>query len=438
MVNRNNRGISIGKVAIFIFLIIFTHTSWSQTLESLQSSRPDQVFDPEIKTIELNRDGVELGDPVLVLGQENILTCSFDNLNTEYKDYKYTIIHCDPEWNETQGLTREDYMETFYYEEYIRDYETSYNTTTPFIHYWFSFPNDNIRPKISGNYKLIVYEEDPTEPAFTRSFFVSEQVLNITGRVARSANASLRPEVQQLFLNIKLNNTYIEDPYRNLQVVVTQNGRWDNEIRGIEPTLIMNNELQYNREGMIVFPGHNEFRFLDLKSFRYLAPKIKEITVSEGNYELMAVDRKPSRFLAYQYREDINGKFLIHTEEGTNAGTEADYARVKLFLPYDRPIAGGKLYVTGAFCNWQYLEENRAIYSPRRGGYIADIFLKQGYYNYTWAVVELGNLPADAGFIDGSFYDTQNLYTFYVYYRTPGDYHFRLLGLQVFDSAASY
>lgn len=430
--NNSNR-IVFQLIAISIF--VFSTSIRAQNVTDMQDKRPDQIFSENIKTVQINREGVELGDPVLVLNEDIPLVCTFDDLSADYLDYKFTLIHCDPEWNTTEGLTKEDYLESYYFEDYVRDYEPSYNTTTPFVHYSFKFPNENIRPVLSGNYLLVVYEDTPEEPAFTRGIFVTEQLTGIEGRVAKSANPTIRPEVQQLFFTVSMDRIYLDDPYRNLKVIVSQHGRWDNEITDITPTMITNSKLHFEQEGMVVFKGNNEFRFLDLKSLRYLAPKVSEISVADGRYEAFITDRKPARFLAYQYREDINGKYLIHTEDGRDAGTEADYVNVKLFLPYDRPIAGGKLYVTGDFCNWKYLEENRAIYSPGKGGYFANLFLKQGYYNYTWAVVELGNLPADAAFIDGTFSDVQNLYTIRVYYRNPGDYHYRLIGRQVLNSS---
>lgn len=413
-------------------------TAYAQTYKQAQETRPDQINNSSIKSVLLYREGTELSDPVLFLNEQVKIICEFDDMDADYKDYKYTVVHCDPWWKPTEGLERNDYISSYYADDDIRDSESSYNTITPFIHYSFSFPEEGTEFLLSGNYLLKVYEDGEDVPVFTRGFMVAEHTVGITGKVAKSANPAIRPMVQQVMFNIDLNGFYLSDPFRNLEVVVSQNGRWDNAIRGVKPRMVLNNKLQYDQEGMFVFNGYNEFRFLDLKGLHYLASKVSRIEVMEGEYAVYVDDTKPSRFHAYKYKEDINGKFLIHTEDGTDSGTESEYVHVKLYLPWDRPIAGGELFVTGAFCNWQYLEENRAMYSPRKGGYLMDLFLKQGYYNYTYAVVELGNLPADAAYIDGSFADAQNLYTISAYYREPGDYHYRLIGRQVIDSAESF
>lgn len=422
----------------FIAAALYSPLTYAQTYQQVQENRPDQNMNTSIKTVLLYREELELSDPVLFLNEQTKLVCEFDDLDADYKDYKYTVVHCDPWWKPTDGLERNDYISSYFADEYIRDSESSYNTITPFIHYSFSFPTEGTKFLISGNYLLKVYEESEDEPIFTRGFMVAEQTVGITGKVAKSANPAIRPVVQQLMFNIDLNGFYMSDPYRNLEVVVSQNERWDNAIRDVKPRIVLNNKLQYDQEGMFVFNGYNEFRFLDLKGLHYLASKVSRIEVMEGEYAVYVNDTKPARFHAYKYKEDINGKFLIHTENGNDAGTESEYVHVKLYLPWDRPIAGGELFVTGAFCNWQFLEENRAIYSPKKGGYIMDLYLKQGYFNYTYAVVELGNLPADAAYIDGSFADAQNLYSINAYYREPGEYHYRLIGRQVIDSAESF
>ncbi len=432
---RRSRTMLLLAIAFFLPGVPFT---MAQNLDQIQKRRPNQVFSETIKTVQVQRNGINLSDPILLLNGEVTLECSFDDLSEDYKDYKYTLVHCDPWWQPTEELQREEYLESYYYEEYINDQTPSYNTITPYIHYRFSFPNENMRLRISGNYKLIVYEETPEEPAFTRGIMVSEQAIHVKGRVAKSVNPALREEVQQLFFSVETGNFHLEDPYRNLEVFVSQHGRWDNELSSLKPSLIKQNTLLFEQEGMILFKGHNEFRFLDLRSLRHLTQKVSEIDMMDRIYRAKVIDRKPARFLAYQHRDDIEGKFLIHTEEGEDPNIEADYVQVQLFLPYDRPIAGGKLYVTGDFCDWQYREENRAIYSARQGGYTLSLLLKQGYYNYTWALVEQGQLPADATFIDGTFPDTQNAYLVRVYYSDPGTYYYRLLTRHLLDSSESF
>jgi len=55
------------------------------------------------------------------------------------------------------------------------------------------------------------------------------------------------------------------------------------------------------------------------------------------------------------------------------------------------------------------------------------VLQKQGYYNYRFALVDLDGtthqLPEE-----GSFYQTENQYTAFVYYKGPGERSWRLVG----------
>ena len=46
--------------------------------------------------------------------------------------------------------------------EPIEDYEKSFNTTVLYTHYSLRIPNENISLKLSGNYKLTVYNDEAT------------------------------------------------------------------------------------------------------------------------------------------------------------------------------------------------------------------------------------------------------------------------------------
>ena len=85
------------------------------------------VFREEIKTVQLYREGFELSSPVLELGSGDRLILSFDDMSDQVKNYYYTVLHCDPEWNES-NLMQTDYIDGFG-ENPIEDYARSFNTT---------------------------------------------------------------------------------------------------------------------------------------------------------------------------------------------------------------------------------------------------------------------------------------------------------------------
>jgi len=66
-------------------------------------------------------------------------------------------------------------------------------------------------------------------------------------------------------------------------------------------------------------------------------------------------------------------------------------------------------------------------YNYNIGLYETAIYLKQGYYNYQYVLLKNKNNTADESYIEGSYYETQNQYCIYVYYREPGTLYDKLI-----------
>ena len=62
----------------------------------------------------------------------------------------------------------------------IEDYENSLNTTVLYTHYRLIIPNERCRVKMSGNYRLHVYDEDDDNTeVLCAEFQVVEPVVNV-------------------------------------------------------------------------------------------------------------------------------------------------------------------------------------------------------------------------------------------------------------------
>ena len=75
-------------------------------------------------------------------------------------------------------------------------------------------------------------------------------------------------------------------------------------------------------------------------------------------------------------------------------------------------------------------------YDAGRGEYLLDLPLKQGFYDYTYDVVRNGGgtLQDDFIFFGNTFYETENTYFLYLYYRPPGGVAHRLIGCRQISS----
>ena len=67
-------------------------------------------------------------------------------------------------------------------------------------------------------------------------------------------------------------------------------------------------------------------------------------------------------------------------------------------------------------------------YNPDKKQYEASVYLKQGYYNYHYALNDSTTNRVDVSYIEGTHYQTRNDYYIYVYHRAVGDRHDSFVG----------
>lgn len=397
----------------------------------------DHVYRPYIKSVLLHDVSFELSQPILNLESQEQLQLSFDDLQADLKNYSYTIIHCNANW-EPSDLMSAEYIDGFA-DNNINNYNYSLNTLQKFTHYDVVFPNSSMRITKSGNYLLKVYENgDPEQVVISKRFMVYQNRVMINGRVSAASVIADRNYKQEVDFTINHTGYNIMNPYADLKVVITQNNRWDNAKKGLKPLFVKDNELVYDYDEDNVFTGGSEYRFFDIKSIRYQSERVYKISIDTlGNHvQLYNDDRRT--FKRYYSQQDINGKYIIKTQEGRDSRREADYCYVYFFLPCDEVFMDGNLYVFGAFNNWECSKENLMKYNPARFGYEAVLYLKQGYYNYEYAFIKDGSTEADNTVIEGMHYETENDYTIYVYHKQQGTFYDQLIGVKRMNSMKDY
>jgi hypothetical protein len=393
----------------------------------------DFVYENNIKSVLFSRKGWEFSPPIIEFNSSEILELRFDDLEADFKNYAYTIIHCNALW-QPSDLMDFEYIEGFR-EGRIENYSFSRNTRVPFTHYHLEFPNANMKPKLSGNYLLKVFlEGNPDSVIFTRRFMVFEQKVTIEATVKQATNLNYRDTKQEIDFNINTNLYQVSNPYRDLTVILTQNGRWDNAIYNLQPRLVQGHMLIYDYEEGNIFPGGNEFRNFDTKSLRYRSLNVQEINTITNGWEVWLAPDRNRRFMRYTTRSDINGRFLIRTEDYTDDFLESDYAWVYFTLPHNPPLADGNVYVLGGLTDWNLTPGNRMTYNYRDERYELRLLLKQGFYDYQYVYLEDGTDTGDASLFEGSHSITENDYTIYVYHRRPGDMYDSLIGIHHLNS----
>ncbi len=413
------------KYLSFIFLFIVACVPLTPTAGDGNSTPSkklllnDHAYEPDIKTVQLNPTSngrvEETRSPVLSLHSREKLVLSFDELHHDVDDYRVRIMHCNADWNRSR-LNDIEFLATF--NEYIiTDFEQSFNTRTPYVHYRYTLP----RVKKSGNYIVAVFRGDNQDDLIlTQRFMIFESVVGVIPNIGLSSSISQRNHNQQIEFDIKYDNLEVQNPLDEIAVIIRQNQRWDNAISGLKPTFIreFQKKLEYhffNLESN--FMGGNEFRFFDLRSTNFAGININNIDQSEKEITANMMIDQSKKEEAYTYTRDLNGQYFIGKIESSSPEVDGDYIHLNFFLKSPE-IKNAKIYVDGAFTEWQLSRENQMIYSEKFGGYLAQLLLKQAWYNYIYHVEseELNN----PYYLEGSHFQTENFYEIFVYHRPIG------------------
>ncbi|KFD38204.1 type IX secretion system plug protein [Schleiferia thermophila] len=410
------------------FLSVFT-TIFSlqcQVLIAQDVIYENRIYSPSVRTVLFHPVGNETGFPAIRLRSNDRLMIRFDDMDEGVKNYQYTFVHCNADWTPSR-LSKNEYLSGMT-DNFIQNYEFSFNTFFPYTHFYLSFPNQNVGFKISGNYLLIIYEDNINKPVITRRFIVYEEITNAGIEVRRPTVVQLNNTHQEVDVFLSHPGYVIPDPYQDLHLTILQNQRWDNAITHLKPVFVQAGRVIYNFDnGENTFPGGNEFRVFDMKNLQVLGIGMMKTELNENNWNVYLFRESPRNRDRYVFWQDINGQMVIRRQNSNNSHIEADYAWVDFQLLVPEPFAEGNVYVWGQLSDWQLLPDFVMNYDYDARAYKAKIFLKQGYYNYLYALQNFSGI-ADPGPIEGNFWETENEYTVIFYHREIGIRYDRIIG----------
>lgn len=386
-----------------------------------------EVHNPHIHTVQVIANQDYRAPAVIRLGQEETVEISFDHLTHDYHRYQYALTHCNADWTPS-GLSETEYLDGFN-DNPIEEYDISVNTTLPYTHYRLTLPNGQVRPKLSGNYRLTVYEEAEgrEKPAFTACFRILEQEVNVSVQVSSNTEIDRNKAHQQVSLSIMHKGYPIRNPQGEVTVHVLQNNRTDNAVTRLQPSYVGPGLLRYEHNRSLIFPAGNEYRRFETVSTRYASRGVEGIRYHAPYYHVSLLPDRP-RLLNYSYDQDQNGQFVIRNSEASDPATEADYFFVHFSLPWEPPLAEGSFYLQGAFARNGFDETNLLRYNPEGRAYECTLLLKQGAYNYQYLYLAPGSAAGSTAQAEGNFHETENEYLVLIYHRPFGERYDRLIG----------
>lgn len=394
----------------------------------------NHVYVDYVESVQFQLSNKELSLPFIQLGSRERLTLKFDDREGGFKNYTYHLVHCDKDWN-LSPLEELEYIDGFNGEE-IDEFSYSTNTYSEYTNYQVNIPNDDIRWTISGNYLLIIYDNDIQVPVLTRRFIVTENVVGVGGQMIKPKNLSNLRTHQELEVIVNMKEFKAFRPQEEITVTVMQNGNTNSAYHNLTSNFTRAEFLYFNDfNQQIVFPALKEFRSCDIRSLKYRSEFVHSIEQNDQKTNVLmdlAVKRADKHF---HTEPDANGGYIIENRDLGFGDTSSEYAEVIFTLEVDRPYLKD-VYIVGSLCDWQPKEKFRLDWDSQNELYTKTISMKQGYYDYMFATLEEdGMLKMED--IEGSWYETENDYQIIAYYRALGGEYDRVIGFNTMNSNPS-
>lgn len=357
---------------------------------------------------------------------------SFDMLEPNEEDVRYRVVHCDRNW-EADDLSELDYADGFMPARVEHRYP-SWNTRTNYWHYSVTFPNDDIRLLLSGNYAVVFHtEDDPEKPLAVATFSVTEQNAVVSGEVSPNTDIGYLAFHQQLTLALSWSQQHLPwiDPTNEVTLAVTQNRQAHTRRLITAPSRIEPSRAWYEHLRPLIFEAGNNWRRFEFVDEHYVTIGVEALSYHPPYYYVL-LNRDESKAQAhYTYDQDQEGRFLIAARGADNADLEAEYFWAQWTL--DIPQTLTPIYLTGDFLYGNLSSDTQMEWDPEQGVYHYEHLLKQGAYNYQY-VTSPDGIHLTTSQIEGNHYEAENEYEVYVYYRPTGGRYDRLLSVALFQS----
>ena len=393
------------------------------------SAQRHEINDDNIRSLQVvaNHKWMEL--PIMVLN-DGKMCIDFDDLTHTYRRLTYRLVHCEADWKLSVGLFESDVVDGFIAGNTIDDVKESTLTNTLYTHYHLDIPNDKCRPKLSGNYRLSVYDEDDNSvdrPLLTACFMLTEPAESSMGvrlNITTQTDQSINREHQQAEMQVDYGNYMVSNPQQQIKTVVLQNRNWLDARWNSKPQYVMSNSLRWAHNQNYIFWAGNEYRKFEILSTDVTTMGVDKISWDGKNFHANLFPTTP--FLNYLYDEDADGAFLIRNSDNVDINTTSDYILTHFQLNTHFPYPY-RIFLNGDWTYDRLLPAYEMTYNTAGGYYEAVVPLKLGYYNYQFlATDEQGRLSSFR--VDNSHYQTENSYQALVYFRPQGGRTDKLVG----------
>jgi hypothetical protein len=322
----------------------------------------------------------------------------------------------------------------------ISMYRVSSVALTRYVHYQVLLPEKNAVPTKSGNYILKVFlDNDTSKLAFTKRFYVLDEKVTVGAGITQPYGSDIMRTHQKIQVNVGTKDLNILSPGQQTKLLILQNNKYTGAGFITQPTFIRGKNFEYSTDDAHqVFEAGKEYRWVDIRSLRFESDRVVR-TDRRKNPVTITVKpdftRNDQRAIFYM---DSNGWTSIASTELINPWWQGDYANVNFtYVPASlKALPNKELYLVGQLTGNTLGDTAKMEFDPGVGAYTKTLLLKQGFYNYTYLTKDKGAPLSTSSFAltDGNFWETENDYTIFYYYRSLGGRHDELIGFAKVNS----
>lgn len=389
-----------------------------QNLLTARFTLPQQQVPPkDIQSVQLHPKNAPNQAPIITLDTSQKLVLSFDYLGTQSRQFRVEISHRSQSW-EQSSITPSTYLDSFSY-SHIQHAKASFANNPSYRHVEFSLPNNELRPAVSGNYLLNIYDDNSGKLLFRMPFFVTENKGQISTRIDRlfAKRADGRPVDQP-------SGTYrypefVEYPQFDLSMSFAQNQFWGRMRKADFLDTISPSELNGRMQTDNSFTGNYEFKTLNLQNFEADGQQIVEYFSGQTPPEII-LRRDIQRFGV------TPSPFPLSKLGMPSNSRNSKYARVQFSLETDSSVSPDTdIFILGDFNNWIVNDFHKMEYDTKEKLWKGNALIKQGKYAYKYVTVNNNSINDLA--LDQLFVSSAQEYFTFIYYKDPDKNFDRLL-----------
>lgn len=401
---------------LFSFLCFFLGSQCAK-------AQQNELLSNEIATLQV-RAGDRWRDlPIISLNQGEVVNISFDDLTHEHRRLCYRIEHCERDWSRSSQIFESDYCEGFTEGNTIEDYQQSINTNQLYTHYRLTIPNDRCRLKLSGNYRVTVYDEDNNEDLLRACFMVLNQKVTVRMSLTTNTDIDVNNSHQQLEAEIDYPSMVVSNPLQQFYVIALQNQRWDQAVVAPAPQYIQSTSMCWSHCRDLIFDGGNEYHKFEILDVDRPAMGVERVDWDGKTYHawLWPDEPRPN----YVFDKDADGTYYIRNSDNYENDYSTEYVCVHFSLK--APRSPYPIYLNGNWTQDRFLPQYEMLWNDSTQSYERALWLKQGYYNYQYLQKERDGAfrPVPS---QGNYYQTENSYQMLVYFRPIGGRTDELVG----------